>query len=150
VYVTSLKIEDIPEVVKTADECELCPWSAAAYAAEIRRGNSIMLKLSTAEGQLAGFAVGRVFDNGGGTNTAELLNIGIREPFRNQGLGLLLLRSFIRAIRERSASTVMLEVRRSNAAAIRFYRLSGFEKLGVRRGFYSDPDEDAITMRLTL
>jgi ribosomal-protein-alanine N-acetyltransferase len=99
---------------------------------------------------LAGFAVGRVLDNGNGTGTSELLNIGVREPFRNQGFGLLLLKSFINASRDRSATSILLEVRKSNLPAISFYNRSGFEKLGVRREFYSDPVEDAITMRLLM
>jgi len=44
---------------------------------------------------------------------------------------------------------VLLEVRRSNRAAIRLYRAFGFTAMGVRRDYYAD-GEDAIEMRLML
>lgn len=44
---------------------------------------------------------------------------------------------------------VLLEVRRSNRAAIRLYRDFGFTAMGLRRDYYAD-GEDAIEMRLTL
>jgi ribosomal-protein-alanine N-acetyltransferase len=142
--------QDIPDAMKTAVECRLCQWSAGAYEAELLRPDSIMLKLTTPEGRLAGFAVGRVVESGGGKYVAELLNIGIKKAFRHQGFGLRLLKSFIGECRTRGVGAVLLEVRRSNSTAIRFYRLSGFEKLAVRPEFYTDPVEDAITMRLVL
>jgi ribosomal-protein-alanine N-acetyltransferase len=45
---------------------------------------------------------------------------------------------------------LLLEVRRSNIAAIRLYRGLGFSALGVRRGYYSDNGEDAVEMILGL
>jgi ribosomal protein S18 acetylase RimI-like enzyme len=46
------------------------------------------------------------------------------------------------------AQRVFLEVRRSNAAAIGLYERSGFRPVGVRRGYYASPREDALTMAL--
>jgi ribosomal protein S18 acetylase RimI-like enzyme len=42
---------------------------------------------------------------------------------------------------------VLLEVRRSNAAAIALYRVFGFFAMGVRARYYPD-DEDAVEMVL--
>ena len=39
-----------------------------------------------------------------------------------------------------------LEVRVSNAAAIRLYERHGFVARGVRRGYYTDNREDALIM----
>ena len=44
---------------------------------------------------------------------------------------------------------VLLEVRRSNAAAIALYRALGFFAMGVRARYYPD-DEDAVEMVLAL
>ncbi len=41
---------------------------------------------------------------------------------------------------------VILEVRRSNRAAIKLYRSFGFTALSVRPGYYADNDEDAVEM----
>ena len=39
-----------------------------------------------------------------------------------------------------------LEVRVSNADAIRLYQRLGFEPRGIRRGYYTDNREDALIM----
>jgi ribosomal-protein-alanine N-acetyltransferase len=48
------------------------------------------------------------------------------------------------------ASAVLLEVRRSNAAAISLYERYGFTGVGVRQRYYSDNGEDALVMRAQL
>ena len=45
---------------------------------------------------------------------------------------------------------VDLEVRASNEAALRLYRRAGFRAIGRRRGYYADPIEDAVLLRLDL
>jgi ribosomal-protein-alanine N-acetyltransferase len=39
-----------------------------------------------------------------------------------------------------------LEVRRSNLPAISLYERMGFELAGVRRNYYTNPDEDALIL----
>ena len=43
-----------------------------------------------------------------------------------------------------------LEVRRSNAAALRLYRRFAFRPVGVRPNYYAEDQEDAIVMLLDL
>lgn len=147
--IARLRIEDIPDVLSTAEECKLCIWSAEAYRAELARDDSIMLKASGPSGQFAGFAVGRVFDLGGGKKSVELTNIGVRQIFRGQGFGSILLRSFLNHCSAARVDSVVLEVRESNASAIRFYEHFGFVHAGKRTHFYADPKEDGLTMRLS-
>jgi len=45
---------------------------------------------------------------------------------------------------------VLLEVRKSNASAIRFYEGFGFKVLGERKDYYSNPIEDAFVMEKNL
>ena len=49
-----------------------------------------------------------------------------------------------------SCRFVTLEVRRSNAAAVRLYRRFGFRAVGVRPNYYAEDQEDAIVMLLDL
>ena len=48
------------------------------------------------------------------------------------------------------ARSISLEVRPSNTAAISLYKKLGFEEIGLRRGFYREPKEDALILNLDL
>ena len=150
ISVSNLTVRDIPAILDISIECGLCLWSADAYRAEIIRDDAIMLKLADSEKEVLGFAVGRIFEIGRDKYTVELTNIGLRQTIRNQGFGKILLKAFLGKCRQIGVSSVILEVRESNASAIAFYRKFGFEATGRRRGFYSAPFEDALTMRLEL
>jgi ribosomal-protein-alanine N-acetyltransferase len=50
--------------------------------------------------------------------------------------------------RGRGATSLLLEVRADNAAAIALYFAHGFEQIGVRRRYYHPGDVDALVMRL--
>jgi ribosomal-protein-alanine N-acetyltransferase len=148
--VTNLQRDDIDDILDISLECGLCLWSADAYRSELVREDSIMLKLVDDAGHVAGFAVGRVFELAPDEFTVELTNIGLRQAYRNQGFGRHLLTSFINRCIEQGIDSVVLEVRESNHIAQRFYDRFGFRPTGRRRGFYSNPVEDALTMRLSL
>lgn len=49
---------------------------------------------------------------------------------------------------DEGARSSFLEVRESNIAAQEMYRKFGYEKIGRRRRYYRDNDEDAILMNL--
>jgi ribosomal-protein-alanine N-acetyltransferase len=42
--------------------------------------------------------------------------------------------------------TVFLEVRSKNAAARALYNAYGFKEIGVRKGYYQNPSDDAVIM----
>ncbi|HEY2867740.1 MAG TPA: GNAT family N-acetyltransferase [Pyrinomonadaceae bacterium] len=148
--IARLTANDIPQVLKTSIECGLCLWSADAYRSELTRGDAIMLKAETSSGIFVGFAVGRTFDMGAKGRSVELTNIGVRQVFRGQHFGSILLKSFLSSCRDSEASNVILEVREANRVARRFYEHFGFAVRGRRKGFYVDPPEDALTMKLEL
>ena len=150
VTVTNLTVRDIPEVLSISVECGLCLWSSDAYRSELTRDDTIMLKLADDQGGMVGFAVGRIFNFTADEFIVELTNIGLRQPYRSQGLGSLLLKSFLEKCSVLSIAAVVLEVRVSNTTAITFYEKFGFIASGRRRGFYSNPLEDALTMKLAL
>ena len=83
---------------------------------------------------------------------AELLTIGVAATQQRKGLGCAILSEILNIARTRQLRRVFLEVRPSNVAAIALYRNTGFNKIGVRRGYYRDANgsEDAITMACDL
>jgi ribosomal-protein-alanine N-acetyltransferase len=71
----------------------------------------------------------------------EILNLAVDPVCRRMGVANALLAALPRA-------TVFLEVRESNGAAQAFYLHARFEAVGVRPGYYKNPEEGAIVMRL--
>ncbi len=77
---------------------------------------------------------------------AHITNIAVRELYRRQGTGELLLISTLDLATELKARIMTLEVRASNATAQNLYQKYGFNHVGVRTGYYIDDKEDAIIM----
>ncbi|WP_144312318.1 GNAT family N-acetyltransferase [Terriglobus saanensis] len=124
-----------------ATEAKEAPhWLEADYRALVEVGVSGVAEI---EGVLAGFICGRVLLPG---LEAELESIVVAKKYRRQGVGKALSDWLLHAI---AAKEVRLEVRESNAAARSMYRAMGFEDVGLRRGYYSQPVEDAILMLRT-
>jgi len=77
---------------------------------------------------------------------AHITNIAVRELYRRQGIGELLLISVIDMTTELNARIITLEVRASNTAAQSLYQKYNFAHVGLRRGYYTDNREDAVLM----
>ena len=82
-------------------------------------------------------------------NESELLDIRVSAIQRGKGLGKILLEACLAQVFT-LADSCLLEVRRSNLGAQRFYQRFGFAEIGIRRDYYPCPTgrEDAILMRL--
>ena len=139
----------IDDILLIADQCGLAPWSRNDYLAEIGRPDSIFLVLHAGP-KLTGFIVGRIIPGREAGHEAELYNIGISPDFRRLGGGKMLLESFLSECVNRGATSVWLEVRASNANAIKLYEKAGFIKQSLRKQYFSDPLEDAIIMQMKL
>ncbi len=77
---------------------------------------------------------------------SHLLSIAIKAEYRGKGIGELLLVSALEDVISRGAQTMFLEVRISNTMARSLYEKHGFTRMGVRRGYYADNNEDAVVM----
>jgi ribosomal-protein-alanine N-acetyltransferase len=80
--------------------------------------------------------------------TAELMNIAVDIPFRRRGVGERLITALHEKAKEMGAERVMLEVRASNAAAIALYKKYGYEKISVRKGYYSGGEDADIMQKI--
>ncbi|MFC1932988.1 ribosomal protein S18-alanine N-acetyltransferase [Chloroflexota bacterium] len=77
---------------------------------------------------------------------AHITSIAVREAYRRQGVGELLLISVIDLATELKARIITLEVRTSNSVAQSLYTKYGFTRVGMRRGYYADNREDGVFM----
>jgi len=79
---------------------------------------------------------------------AELLRIAVDPAHRGGGLGRRLLEACQAALAEAGMTQLHLEVRASNAAAMRLYGACGWTRCGLRPGYYPD-GEDAVLFQRT-
>ncbi len=145
---------DLDAVIALERESDGAPhWGRAEYLAAIENdGNSALQRIALvaeAVGVLAGFAVVRIVKAPNGSE-AELESILVAEGLRGRGIGAGLLAELVARAKDLSVIRLDLEVRASNAAAIRLYERAGFARMGQRRGYYSGPDEDAVLMSRVL
>jgi [ribosomal protein S18]-alanine N-acetyltransferase len=127
-------------------------WAEAEYAGMLREdGGAVKRCLLVAEGEdgLVGFAVGKVIGRGMGS-VAELESVAVRAEARRSGVARALCAGVVAWCRELEVGTLELEVREGNEAAIGLYDGLGFVVVGRRRGYYREPTEDAVLMRLEL
>lgn len=80
----------------------------------------------------------------------HVLNVATAVCMRRQGVGRALIREALRYAGAHRVRILLLEVRRSNQAAIQLYRGCCFTVLRLRRAYYADNDEDAVEMILAL
>jgi ribosomal-protein-alanine acetyltransferase len=80
----------------------------------------------------------------------ELENIVVAAGSRQRRLGSRLLGDLIKQAQTQDANSIFLEVRQSNQSARAFYHQLGFVEFGSRKGYYSNPPEDAVLYRLSL
>jgi ribosomal-protein-alanine N-acetyltransferase len=104
-----------------------------------------MLWVVEEDGELHGFLVAR-FD----AAECELENLVVAARERRRGLGSQLMQALVAIGRERHLKRILLDVRESNYAGRALYKRFGFQVNGRRRGYYSQPPEDALLLALAL
>lgn len=74
----------------------------------------------------------------------EITNVSVDKACRHEGVAYKMLRQLMERAQGIGVNSFTLEVRASNAAAIRLYEKLGFKSEGVRPGFYDAPKDDAV------
>ena len=76
----------------------------------------------------------------------DITNVSVDRRYRNRHIGRRLVLDLIRAAELRGIRKIFLEVRESNAPAIRLSENAGFRRTGIRRNYYTSPTENAVLM----
>ena len=140
---------DCEAAFELAGRLGLSPWSIDDYRRELEREDSLMFAAAHG-GDLVGFIIGRLVPSSGpaGGLDAEIYNIGVLAAVHRSGIGSKLIERFIGICRKNKVVDIWLEVRAANHAARTFYKNFGFEDFAARPGFYQNPSDDALILRL--
>jgi ribosomal-protein-alanine N-acetyltransferase len=121
------------------------PYGAPPYGA--RR---ICFVAEQAE-EIIGFVViGIVGFSGAGQGVAEMESLVVHNDARRRGVGRSLCLHAVYWSQAMGTQQLQLEVRSASVAALALYRSLGFMEQGRRRGYYADPEDDAVLMALSL
>ena len=135
---------DVPEVARIETTAFSTPWSEGTFRLLLDR-SGVELWVAEWEDQLAAYAIlWKVLDEG------ELANIAVRRDLQGRGIGSGLLSRMLEVAEDSGVRSLYLEVRESNGRAREMYARRGFHEIGVRKGHYEGPREDARVLKKSL
>lgn len=136
--------DDIPEIVSIERLSFSTPWSETSFRSEIYSRYSIT-RVAELNGIIVGYVcVKHVADE------CHLLDLAVHPDYRRRGIARALLNDVIQELKIKGCRFFYLEVRTSNYAARKLYEKFGFNMVGVRKGYYVNPAEDAVIMMMEL
>ncbi|MGZ4122851.1 MAG: ribosomal protein S18-alanine N-acetyltransferase [Tumebacillaceae bacterium] len=136
-----MALEDLDRIMEIEHHSFTLPWSREAFVAELTQNHFAKYLVAIHEGVVVGYAgVWVILDEG------HVTNIAIHPDARGKKLGEALMRELMATAIANGAERMTLEARVSNIVAIRMYEKLGFASAGIRKGYYTDNNEDAIIM----
>ena len=136
-----LDLADLTAIESIEQRAYPTPWSRSMFASELAKPTSICL--GAFEGQdLVGYVINSRY-----VDAWHVMNVAVDPDFQRRGIATRLLeRLFELTAGADDGRGYTLEVRVSNREAIKLYEKLGFERHGIRRGYYTDNREDALIM----
>ena len=131
---------DADAVAELELKCFAMPWSRADFFREMKNELAVYV-VGELDKKIVAYAGAWV-----SFEQAEVMHVAVEPQLRGQGIGTLLFGELIKAVKARGATSITLEVRPSNIAAIKLYENFGLHSVGRRKNYYRDNDEDALIM----
>ncbi len=134
-----LTYADLPQVIAIERRAFPAPWSLAMFVLELSKPGGVCLAALRGR-RVVGYLVCSRYDT-----VWHVMNVAVDPDLQGDGIGSALLEHLLAEVGE-DAARYTLEVRQSNAPAIRLYERHGFRSAGLRRRYYQDNGEDAVVM----
>lgn len=138
--ISRMQPDDVLEVAALERQIFSLPWSEKGFLDSLNSPDTLYLTVRK-DRRLIGYC-GFLQS----LDEADITNVAVSEEFRGRGVGYQMLKTLMDEGRQRGVKRYTLEVRISNASALRLYEKLGFSSVGVRKNFYELPKEDAVIM----
>lgn len=150
VSIRLMRAEDLPAVIEIEQALKGVPhWTRSAWGRILDPGAArrrlVMVAEDPESHAVLAFAVVALAAPEG-----ELEAVAVAPGWQRRGVARRLFAGLADKLRRDEVWEVFLEVRASNSAALGLYAALGFSETGRRAGYYADPEEDAVLMRLCL
>jgi len=130
----------VPQIAALEKECFSTPWTENMLSDALFDSQASFIVAEDEEGHILGYAgLHVILDEG------YIDNIAVEPDARRHGVASALLDVYCR-FGAANLAFLTLEVRASNEAAIALYEKYGFQRAGLRPGYYQHPREDAVIM----
>ena len=139
--------DDSPRLAALEADCHSHPWTLQQFRDELGHGSpgAVLVLRSPRRadrwGDVRGYCVYRLV-----VDEMHILNVVVAPPLRRRGLARWILILAMRRASRAGARRGLLEVREGNLEARALYAGLGFEAIGRRRSYYSQPLEDAVVL----
>lgn len=143
--IRKMEITDINAVIDVEKASFKTPWPEEIFYQELNDNKHAHYFVSLVDKQVIGYAGLWII-----LHDAQVTNIAIRPEFRRKNLGEKLFHYICHYAMKKGVQRLSLEVRASNIVAQRMYRKFGLVPGGIRKGYYTDNEEDAIIMWVNL
>ena len=141
-----MRREDIDQVMAIEQGSFSIPWTRNLFLSEFRSPKVSTLMVAMSDVSIRTVIAYLIYWHVG--DEMHILNLAVAPSFRRQGVARKLVLAAINRAHKRGARRAYLEVRVSNAAAMKLYADLGFTGISVRRDYYDAPVEDAVIMTL--
>jgi len=121
------------------------PWTGAQIAALVKEKRYRPRLCRDASGLFLGWSCLLLMPG-----EAELLKIAVIPNWRRRGVGRALVQDIFAGASRAGARRLFLEVREQNTAARALYANMGFTETGRRKGYYSQPPDNALLLEKIL
>ncbi|MCX7756930.1 MAG: ribosomal protein S18-alanine N-acetyltransferase [candidate division WOR-3 bacterium] len=138
-----MSYQDLDQVMDIENSSFKDPWKRDFFEHDLCR-RSAMLFVAKEGPKVIGYIDAWLFGD-----ELHLANIAVHPEFRRMGVGSKLLKKIIELGKTKNAKYMVLEVRKSNFGAQKFYEKLGFKQYYLRPRYYSN-GEDAIVYKLDL
>ena len=135
-----LRMADLPAIERIERRSYPTPWSRSMFAGELAKPTSRCYG-AYADDQLRAYLIVACY-----VDAWHVMNVAVDPDARRHGVARALLEHLFAETGADRGRGYTLEVRVSNAEAIRLYERLGFVATGIRRGYYTDNREDALIM----
>ena len=133
---------DLDEVAALEAASFTNPWTREMLAGELARTPFARVYVVRLAGcRVAAFCAGWIV-----VDELHVKTVAVAHEHRRRGLATALMRQILTEVADEGITRATLEVRKSNEAAQQLYARLGFTTAGVRRGYYTQPDEDALIL----
>ncbi len=133
--------DDIEGVAALEAACFSVPWSKDIVSELVTSPYDETWVIREDKNKIIGYITYRISDD-----IAELMRVAVDPACRGRGYSKILMDKMMRSAARKGVRDLTLEVRPSNTAAVSLYRSYGFREETVRKGYYTDPEEDAVIM----